>query len=290
MRLTPSSSTGPMATPDRIGRANLDGSGVNPNFITTGGQQPAGCRRHRQFRDLLVNNTGLNDTIGHANADGSNPVSNFISTSAGVCGIAADQSFVYWLDNSAFRIGRAPVSGGSPEPNFITLPSGSAGCGIAVDPSFLYWAAAIGRQRQRRARAGGRRRGRRQLHPQRHSSIRSSRRRPAVNPQYVFWSNPSPSFGSGAIGRANINGSSPNPSLIPGVGSPVPPRRRPLEQDHDQLDHPQEEEGDGDHQRQGPGPGPGRGSPTAGTEDVAATAKVKQIGLTITAASRSSWR
>ena len=69
-----------------------------------------------------VNHIAGDDTVGHANIDGSNPVADFFSTgSVDVCGLAADQSFLYWLNSSgALRIGRAALTGAGPDPNFIT--------------------------------------------------------------------------------------------------------------------------------------------------------------------------
>lgn len=124
---------------NRIGRANLDGSGANPNFITTGVTGGLGIAVTANSGIYWVNHIAGDDTVGHANIDGSSPVADLFSTgSVDVCGLAADQSSLYWVNSSgALRIGRAALTGAVPDPNFITIAS--AGCGVAVDPSFLYW-------------------------------------------------------------------------------------------------------------------------------------------------------
>jgi len=62
------------------------------------------------------------------------------------------------------------------------------------------------------------------------------------------------------------------------------PRGRALQQDHHQLDHPQEEEGDRDHQCQGSGARAGGPADTK-PPTTAGSAKVKQQALTLGAAS-----
>jgi hypothetical protein len=263
---------------NRIGRANLDGTGVNPSFIATGVTSPRGVAVTSNSGIFWINTAG-SDTIGHANIDGSNPVANFASITNG-CGIAADQSFVYWLNNTAQRIGRLPVSGGPPDANFITLPSSA--CGLAVDSSFLYWDANQSRV-GRVPVAGGA--ADPTFIPNATSTVAFTPA-PAVNSQYVFWSNASPTPGSGAIGRANINGNSPNPNLVTGVAMPTLPAAAPSNKVTINSVKKNKKKGTATINAKVPGPGQVTLSEAAGTQDVnAVAAGVKQQGLTITQAS-----
>lgn len=270
---------------NRIGRANLDGTGVNASFITSGVIDAQGIAVTSNSGLFWVNNVGTAtpDTIGHANSDGSNPIGNF-ATITNACGIAANESFVYWLANSDQRIGRVPVSGGAPEPNFITVPSGS-GCGVAVDNSFLYWSAStssVGRV----AVGGG------TADPNFISNTDTSllfSPSPAVNSQYVFWAVGNPSPGSGAIGRANINGSNPNPNLVPGLGSPSFPVAAPSNKITVNSVKKKKKKGTATISAKVPGPGQVTMNQTSAPPDANATeAAVKQVGLTITQASSFS--
>ena len=66
-----------------------------------------------------------------------------------LCGLVADQNFVYWLDTGlAQSIGRATVNGTDRQGNFVTGAASSGACGLAADPNFLYFGAggkAVGR-------------------------------------------------------------------------------------------------------------------------------------------------
>jgi hypothetical protein len=199
-------------TPDRIGRANLDGTGVNRNFITSGVSSPLGIAVTANSGIYWLNRVAGNP-VGHANIDGSTPVGDLFQTgSIDPCGLGADQSFVYWLNTSGdLRIGRAALSGAGPDPNFITIAN--AGCGVTADPTFLYWDAndSIGR-----APVGGGSSDAAFIP----AAAAGAPCGVAVNSQYVFWGNLPGPTGSNFVGRANINGSAPNPKLIAGLGQP----------------------------------------------------------------------
>jgi hypothetical protein len=266
---------------NRIGIANLDGSGANPSFITTGVSSPLGIAVTANSGIYWVNHVAGNDTVGHANIDGSNPVGNFFDTgSADVCGLAADQSFLYWLNTSppgAERIGRAPLSGATPNPNFITVPT--AGCGVAVDGSFLYWepgATSIGR-----VPVGG---GAPDA-----AFIPAAATDPcgvAVNSQYVFWGNLDGGIGANFIGRANINGNAPNPRLIAGAGQPCGLAAAPSNKITVNSITTKTKKGTAAINAKVPGPGQVTLNQTNTPPDVnAVAASVKQVGLTIGQAS-----
>ena len=235
-----------------IGRANLDGSGANASFIPFS----AGPDFGTPTAAIAVAPTGLywantvTGSIGHANLDGSGADGHFINTAgSSVCGVAADQNFVYWLDGSiGQRIGRAGLDGSNPNLGFIS--NTAANCGLAVDSSYLYWGSNVQRGR---ACAGRRRHAEQSLHPERHPGRKPDLRcggQPAVcllgqlrhirlhRPRQSGWDCPE----SGLDQRSD---------------RPMSDGGRPLEQDHGQLDREEEEEGHGDHRRQGPWTGSG---------------------------------
>ncbi len=264
----------------RIGRANLDGSGVNLNFINLPGA-PLGIAVTANNGIYWIRNIAGSAYIGHANIDGSGVDDNFITTgSTNACGIAADQSFVYWLDNNGNKIGRAPLTGSSPDPNFITVPDSR--CGLAVDSNFLYWGGAsknVGRAPVADGTADPN-----FIAAATPTSTFVGPSGVAVNPQYVFWGDDGHSLGSNLIGRANINGSSPNPSLISGVASPFLLAAAPSNKITINSITRKKKKGTAIINAKVPGPGQVSITNT-GTEDVAATANVKLIGLTLTGAS-----
>jgi hypothetical protein len=228
-----------------------------------------------------VNHGGGAETVGHANIDGRDPVGTFFATgSVDVCGLVADQSFLYWLNTSGgpLAIGRAPLSGTGPDPNFI--PVASAGCGVAVDGSFLYWAGGttIGR-----APVGGGASDAAFIP----AAAASSATGVAVNSQYVFWGNlAGPPPASNFVGRANINGTAPNPSLIGGTAEPTGLAAAPSNKITVNSISKKKKKGTATIGTKVPGPGQVTLNQVSTPPDVNATAAaVKQTGLTITQAS-----
>lgn len=115
-----------------IGRANLDGTGVNQSFIT-GASHPAKLAVDSNYI-YWSNNYG--SSIGRANLDGSGVNQRFIATYVPAGGIAVDHSYIYW--RTASSIGRARLDGTGVNPHFVT----AAKCwgAIAVDPTHIFWA------------------------------------------------------------------------------------------------------------------------------------------------------
>ena len=91
-----------------VGRANIDGSNPNPNFVVA----PPGSA----FCGVAVGGTNLywadrdQNRIGRVGLDGSSPDVDFATTASSPCGVAADDTRVYWSPQ-AERTGRrrAPV-------------------------------------------------------------------------------------------------------------------------------------------------------------------------------------
>jgi virginiamycin B lyase len=265
----------------RIGRANLDGSGVNRNFIPNsagvdfGPIPPAAIAVTGSA--IYWHNSGT-QTIGRANIDGTAPNPTLINPmSSAVCGIAADQSFVYWLvGGMGNRIGRANADGSNPIQQFISV---SGTCGLAADNSFLYWGAP--NQSIGRAPVGG--------GTANDGFIPGATSAPnspcgvAVNSQYVFWATGGT---ADSIGRANIGGGAPNPSLIGGLNEPCLPAAAPSNKITVNSVKKKKKKGTATIDAKVPGPGQVTLNQTSAPPDVnAVEAGVKQVGLTITQAS-----
>jgi virginiamycin B lyase len=183
-----------------IGRANLDGTGVNNTFITAtemGADQAFGIAVDAQH--IYWDDFG-NNTIGRANLDGSGVNDGFITLTAGTGpeGVAVDGQHIYWGDSKAETIGRANLDGSGVNESFITLTSNSTPVAIAVDAQHIYWANfasdTIGRANLDGSDVN-------------ESFITDSQSaRPsgvAVDGQHVYWSGSMP---ADTISRANLDG------------------------------------------------------------------------------------
>ena len=126
-----------------IGRANLDGSHVNQQFVQTG----------EGVELLAVDALHIywavrgGSHIGRANLDGSQPNSQFMSTvnpggpGSSVEGLAVDGSYLYWVDSGPHtqNIGRAKLDGTGVNQTFIfTAPDNPTA--VAVSSQHIYWA------------------------------------------------------------------------------------------------------------------------------------------------------
>ena len=107
-----------------IGRANLDGTGVNLDFIKGGGT----CGTVVDGAHIYW--VGPNGTIGRANLDGTGVNESFITlpgSGAGrICG--HDSTYLYWTSTSS--IGRARLDGTGVQDDFITGLNAPSGCAI----------------------------------------------------------------------------------------------------------------------------------------------------------------
>ena len=192
-----------------IGRANLDGTGVNQGFI--GATDPHGMAvdgAHVYWAGASV--------IGRANLDGTGVNQSFIGTGFG--GISpgafnpqqmAVDSHVYWADS--FRdqnnrlvgvIARANLDGTGVNDSFIVV-NDAASNGVAVDGAYVYWTGAnvIGRANLDGTGVD--------------QSFITGANEPwgvAVDGAHIYWVN----AGNGTIGRANLDGTDVDQSFITG--------------------------------------------------------------------------
>jgi hypothetical protein len=197
-------------TTGRIGRASLDGSSgsVFQNFIpnSAGVQTPLGVA----VTSTHIYWANAGGGIGRADLDGGHPNPSFIGTPASICGLAADQSFLYWSNNNGASIARANLDGSDARPNFIPTPPNANNCGVASDGTHVYWdddGHGIGRANSDGSGIN-------------HSFIPFSSDTAggvAVAPPYIFWS----VFGADRIGRANLDGTGAKGGFLTSVG-PTP--------------------------------------------------------------------
>jgi virginiamycin B lyase len=126
------------ANPSRgsIGRANLDGTGVEEDFVD-GLVQPRWVAVDGGY--LYWTSLTGRGSIGRAELDGSAAEPEFIAGAGRPQGIAVDGTRVYWANDAPNGIGRANLDGTGVEPAFHPLGSAEAPRGVAVDSSHIYW-------------------------------------------------------------------------------------------------------------------------------------------------------
>lgn len=122
------------------------------------------------------------------------------------CGIAVDQSHVYWADQKAGTIGRANLDGG--EANLALVTGLQQPCGVAVDQTHLYWISSAGIGR---AKLDGSQVERGFL------AVGPTGCGLALDSSYIYWSN-SIGLNDRGIGRATRDGIFRQPSFIAGLG------------------------------------------------------------------------
>jgi virginiamycin B lyase len=191
---------------DTIGRANIDGTGVNQAFIT-GSIGPYGMAIDEAH--LYWANTP--PSVGRADLDGGNVNSSFVPVTGSTFGVAVDPSHVYWAstdpDPARTGIGRADLDGQNATDTFIVGTIDPFD--VAVDAGHIYWAD-CGRNAIGRANIDG-------------SNVNldfvtqtSCPLGLEVDSGHVYWTN----YGTDSIGRADIDGQSANPLFITGASFP----------------------------------------------------------------------
>lgn len=128
---------------DGIGRANVNGSGVEPNLIPNLSDAPCGLALSTTS---VYWSTSDSEDLGRANLDGTGVDTSFIPTNGGYCGIAVQGPYLYWSDGGTIEgapatIGRADLDGSGVDQSLVTgLPFNEVLSGIAVSPTRIYWA------------------------------------------------------------------------------------------------------------------------------------------------------
>ena len=187
-----------------IGRANLNGSGVDNTWVeippasngTLGG---CGMALNSSFLYWANCNGGQGaDTIGRVAINGTGADNNFISGGSNECGVAVNPTNIFWAGDGLDQIGRANLDGTNPNQDFI---SDGRVCSVAVDSKYIYWedysTGDIGR-----ANLDG-------TSPNTDFITASCGATGlAVNSQYIYWNNCT------SIGRANINGTGVNQTFV----------------------------------------------------------------------------
>jgi hypothetical protein len=124
---------GPSTAVNSIGRANLDGSGVDLQFIVLegGADGVAVDGAHVYWADLVLN------SIGRANLDGTGAEARLIDSADLPTGLALDAAHLYWGNHGTNTIGRANLDGTGSDHSFITgavNPEGVAVDGVGASP------------------------------------------------------------------------------------------------------------------------------------------------------------
>lgn len=308
-------------TDSSIGRAKINGAGLNNDFITGLNDVRAVAVDDRFI--YWTEGAAGDSSIGRANLDGSGVNPSFITTGVvNPVAIAVTDSGIYWSGSVTMTdeaIGRANLDGSGATADFIPIAESSCGlatdpsfvyflaglaigraplgggagdpsfapipepfCGLAVDPSFLYWGSDSGNTVGRIPVAGG------TAEPGfvQTGTTSGGPSGVAVNSQYVFWGN----YDADAIGRANINGGAPNPSLIPGaaITGPVDASQliaAPSNKVTINSVTRKKKKGTATINAKVPGPGQVTLANSGEQDPDASVATVKKQGLTITAAS-----
>jgi hypothetical protein len=176
----------------------------------------------------------LSGTIGRANKDGSDVRPNFITGASGPCGVAVNGTSIYWSNQGTNSIARANIAGGAPDLHLVDNASSGGfaqSCGVAIDASHLYWTdpftGSIGRVILQGPAPNGIFLDRNFIRGAGDTCC-GALTGVASDGAHIYWSNfvlsgdNSCSDGrTGAIGRANVDGTSPSRCFIPYAGTYV---------------------------------------------------------------------
>ncbi len=217
----------------RVGRAAVDGS--NPNYSFTGatGFTITGMALSPTHIYWSADNQDTSE-IGRTPIQGGQQFQSFGSVFGDphphACGVAVDDTYVYWANRTTSTIGRASLAhfgeAGNADGNWIKLGNRVMPCGIAVDANYVYWGVyeeiapgastpspgtTLGRAKKvdgsaaTNAFVGG-------------ANMVSG---VAIDGSFIYWSNfANYAVGGGSIGRADLTGNGVDPTFVSGLSSP----------------------------------------------------------------------
>lgn len=192
-----------------VARSNMDGSEFDGRFIPANTTGPfssyAGCQGVAVDASHVYWAEPGRRSIGRASLDGSGVEYDFLGGLENPCGIAVDGTSIYWAEEGGGTIAKADLDGGGIDRDFVDGIVNP--CGVAVGSGYLYWTAE--HYLARMPLSGG--------IPERIYEGDSTFYLcgVAVDSNHVYWSG----FGE-SIGRADLDGSRPEPSFITGIERP----------------------------------------------------------------------
>jgi hypothetical protein len=126
-----------------IGRALIDGSGLDQEFFSTGTTAPYGVAVSSTgiYYSTRVEEEGRTAGIESRDLDGSEESTKFlfIGGDRAIRGLAIDSEHVYWSSQSDEAIGRADLALTSASMKEVFLPLQGAPGGLALSGNHLYW-------------------------------------------------------------------------------------------------------------------------------------------------------
>jgi virginiamycin B lyase len=193
-----------------IGRANLDGNGVEPSFIGGAGNLSRAVAvddQHLYWTDRVSPGT-----IGRASVDGTGARHDFITNAGDPYAIAVAGGHIYWVNPATGSIGRDNLNGTATNPDFIQGLGQPTG--VAVDGNYIYWANSAGHSIGK-ATLSGAIVDRNFIYDPTDPTASPSAL--AVDGQHIYWVDEP----AGTIGRANLDGTGVDEQLITGASSPT---------------------------------------------------------------------
>jgi sugar lactone lactonase YvrE len=189
-----------------IGRANLDGSGAEPTFVT-GASAPTGIAVDGAH--VYWSNSG-SGTIGRANLDGSGVDESFISGASEPQGIAVNGTYIFWANAGNTTLARANLDGSGVNQALINFGGEEVPWGVAVGASQVYWSLVESEEASYVERANFDASG------ETLTGVSGIVKGVAVNGSNVFWANES----GKKIGRSNLTFGERNGSFLATANPP----------------------------------------------------------------------
>ena len=173
---------------------------------------PIAAARADAFVYWTVFGSAGNGLVSRANTDGTSPNYTFLRGLFGAQAIAVDSTYLYWA-NGPQGIGRATLDGKTVESNFIVAAFTATALAVDSTHGFIYWTNArtgtIGRAPLSGGTSGLNNSLVDTLGPPTGVAVDS------VNGS-LYWTL-NPGAGQGVIGRANLDGTSPNRTFLHGL-------------------------------------------------------------------------